>query len=73
MPVFKDYDQSQRIFRVIPPNELLEPDHPVLEALHVNTPMIEGLVGCIHDMLKNNGLLPLSDSKPIADRTKKLY
>jgi len=28
MPVFKEYDQSQGIFRAIQPNELLEPDHP---------------------------------------------
>ena len=27
MPVFKEYDQSQGFFRVISPNELLEPDH----------------------------------------------
>ena len=28
MPVFKDYDQGQGIFRAIQPNELLESDHP---------------------------------------------
>jgi transposase len=28
MPVFKEYDQGQGIFRAIQPNELLEPDHP---------------------------------------------
>jgi transposase len=28
MPVFKDYDQGQGIFRAIQPNDLLEPDHP---------------------------------------------
>ena len=28
MPVFKEYDQSQGVFRAIRPNELLEPDHP---------------------------------------------
>jgi hypothetical protein len=28
MPIFKDYDQGQGIFRAIQPNDLLEPDHP---------------------------------------------
>ena len=28
MPVFKEYDQGQGIFRAIQPNDLLEPDHP---------------------------------------------
>ena len=28
MPVFKEYDQGQGIFRAIQPNELLEADHP---------------------------------------------
>jgi transposase len=28
MPVFKDYDQGQGIFRAIQPKDLLEPDHP---------------------------------------------
>ena len=28
MPVFRDYNQSQGVFRSIRPNELLEPDHP---------------------------------------------
>lgn len=28
MPVFKDYDQGQGVFRSIKPSELLEPDHP---------------------------------------------
>jgi transposase len=28
MPVFKEYDQGQGVFRAIRPNELLEPDHP---------------------------------------------
>jgi transposase len=28
MPVFKEYDQGQGVFRSIRPNELLEPDHP---------------------------------------------
>ncbi len=28
MPVFKEYDQGQGVFRDIRPNELLEPDHP---------------------------------------------
>jgi transposase len=28
MPVFREYDQGQGVFRSIRPNELLEPDHP---------------------------------------------
>jgi transposase len=28
MPVFKDYDQGQGIFRAIQPDDFLEPDYP---------------------------------------------